>query len=45
MRAQVLPWGNGAQDTLGLGFGHWEWEKMFVNQKMGMGFENCEVGF
>ena len=26
---QVLPWENGVQATLGLGFGHWEWEKMF----------------
>ena len=29
---------------LGLGFGHWEWEKM-LKSKMGMGFENCEMGF
>ena len=28
-----MPWKNGVQATLVLGFGHWEWEKNVKNQK------------
>ena len=28
-----MPWKNGVQATLGLGFGHWEWDKNVKNQK------------
>ena len=28
-----MPWENGVQATLGLGFGHWEWEKNVKNEK------------
>ena len=31
---RFLPWENGVQTTLELGFGHWEWKKnMLKNQK------------
>ena len=38
-----LPWlqENGFQATLGLGFGHWEWEKNVKKSKVIIGFENC----
>ena len=28
-----MPWENGVQTTLELGFGHWKWEKNVKNQK------------